>query len=137
MPIDDHDPQLKEIIAKYLKAIELGGEPSREQLLSQHPDHAADLGKFFKRFDQAGQSVQCDDETLLAGETKREGLSLLHTAAGGVDDTVASEHVPGCEPTEQRTADSTESERESDATVKHFGDYELLEEICRRNGGCV
>jgi WD40 repeat protein/tRNA A-37 threonylcarbamoyl transferase component Bud32 len=100
--------RVNEVLASYLQAVDAGRAPSRQELLAQNPELAAELQAFFAAHDEldqlagsprrASSSVQVGEPTLAPGET-----TLL----------------PGA------------------ARVRSFGDYELLEEIARGGMGVV
>jgi hypothetical protein len=48
----DRERRLEEVIATYLRAVQAGQTPPREELLAQHPDLATDLNEFFSNQDQ-------------------------------------------------------------------------------------
>ncbi len=55
-PTGAYDP-LDSLIAKYLQAIEEGGDQNREKLIADHPEHADRLRQFFSDFDAMGRDA--------------------------------------------------------------------------------
>src|SRR5207253_8975677 len=51
----NREAKLNEIIAGYLTALEAGQVPNRAELLTQHPELAAELRSFFADHDQVQQ----------------------------------------------------------------------------------
>jgi WD40 repeat protein len=101
------DQRLQEVLHAYLQAVDAGQTPDRQELLRQHPELAADLAAFFADQDQLDRLVQAE----------RPGRPPAGEAA-------------------------TQPARETEAdpglgTVRHFGDFELLEEIARGGMGVV
>src|SRR5262245_48382408 len=51
----DRERQLDEVVTAYLKAVEAGNAPDRDQLLARHPELAADLAAFFAAESHVGR----------------------------------------------------------------------------------
>jgi outer membrane protein assembly factor BamB len=101
------DRRLDEVVTAYLKAVEAGEAPDREAWLARYPELAADLAAFLAAQDQVER---------LAGP--------LRSAAPGEARAATPTAGPG------------EAARAQD-TPRHFGDYELLEEVARGGMGVV
>jgi WD40 repeat protein/serine/threonine protein kinase len=99
--------RIQYIIAAYLEAVEAGQSPDREALLRQHPDVAAELRTFFADHDRLARL------RVALHPVERNFAEPLTLAEGEVPD-----HTPP-------------------ATVRYFGDYELLQEIARGGMGVV
>jgi serine/threonine protein kinase len=122
MPIDANDSaarkqRVDEVIAAYLQAIDAGRTPDPKEFIEKHPAIADELASFFTDRDQF------------------ERLAKPLQAAAC---------VPGEYPDDVTTALSSESstshittDASSGSEVRHFGDYELLEEIARGGMGVV
>src|SRR5438270_1861641 len=104
------EQRVNEVIAAYLKAVQVGEKPDRPQWLARHPELADELAAFFADQDQFDRLA----------EPLRAVLPPPCPAAAtpGPGDTVTICSPP---PTE----------------VRRFGDYELLEEIGRGGMGVV
>src|SRR4051812_20819985 len=53
----DRDRRLDEVVTAYLKAVEAGPAPDRDELMAEHPDLADDLAAFFAAESQVGRAV--------------------------------------------------------------------------------
>ena len=53
----DRDRRLDEVVTAYLKAVEAGHAPDRDELLAEHPDLADDLAAFFAAESQVGRAA--------------------------------------------------------------------------------
>jgi hypothetical protein len=107
----EHECQLNRVLADYLEAQRLGQAPSRDDLLRQHPDLADELRAFFADQDR------------------------FRRLAEPIAPCAGREQVRGQGPTvapRENTGSSAVL-----ATVRYFGDYELLEEIARGGMGVV
>ncbi len=71
------DPQLNEILAKYLQAIEAGEPIDQDQFLRQYPEHADELQAFFADKDQVDR---------VAGEFNPVAPPGIEQVRGGSDD---------------------------------------------------
>src|SRR2546423_1834942 len=116
MPEPLHDSASREepidqVIASYLKAVQAGQVPNRQELLARHSDLASELQWFFA--DQA------------RSQRLAEPLRAVVPAVPSPGDAVTL--APGESP----IADTMLG------TVRYFGDYELLEEIARGGMGVV
>jgi WD40 repeat protein/predicted Ser/Thr protein kinase/Flp pilus assembly protein TadD len=99
--------RLQSILVAYIEAAEAGRAPSREELLAQHPELAAELVEFLDgrdRIDRAAAPLHP------AVPSPAETLTLAPAASAAT--------VPL-------------------GMVRYFGDYELLEEIARGGMGVV
>src|SRR5438105_10693730 len=106
------EQQLDEVIAAYLKAVEAGQAPDRQQLLGRHLDLAAELAAFFADQDQF-------DRLAAPLRAMRPVMRRPGPRAGEASPSSApAEMAPG-------------------ARVGYFGDYELLGEIARGGMGIV
>ncbi len=106
------EQRLDEVIAAYLKAVEAGQAPDRQQLLARHLDLAAELAAFFADQDQF-------DRLAAPLRAMRPVVRRLGRRTG--------ETPPSSPPAE--VAPGTR--------VGYFGDYELLGEIARGGMGIV
>src|SRR5438270_5471606 len=114
-----HDRRVNEAIADYLEAVEAGRAPTTDELLSRHPDIAAELKAFLADHEQFKQFA-----------------SPVGPVAGAVrpDNDRRDEEVGAARtlvPGQPSPADGTLG------TVRYFGDYELLQEIARGGMGVV
>jgi hypothetical protein len=105
------DQLLDDLVTAYLKAVEAGQTPDRQQWLAQYPQLAGDLAEFFADQDRW--------ERLTA--PKRTALG----PASGRDDTPLGE------------GNTSEADLHMDGEAGSFGDYELLAEIGRGGMGIV
>lgn len=105
----EHERRLDELVTAYLKAVEGGQHPSRQEWLARHPEFASELAAFFDAQEQVDR---------LAGSLR---------APTPPDDADA----PTMGPSEAASASSHLG------TVRYFGDYELLVEIARGGMGVV
>jgi hypothetical protein len=101
---------VNEVIAAYLKAVQAGERPDRQQWLARYPDLADELASFFADQDQF--------DRLAAPLRAVLPPSFPAGATPGPADTVTVGSPPRPE-------------------VRRFGDYELLEEIGRGGMGVV
>ncbi len=102
------EERVNQIIAAYLKSVEEGPSPDRQELLARHPDLTEELSAFFADHDRfqraaaplqaAAELAEADDSTLDHGGSRSAGPGTM---------------------------------------VRYFGDYELLEEIARGGMGVV
>jgi len=101
------EQRVNEVLAEYLRAVQAGQRPDREQILARHPDLASELLAFF-----------ADQDLVLPLAQPLRQLA----APPAPELTVAPEEaaaLPGL------------------GRVRYFGDYELLEEIARGGMGVV
>jgi serine/threonine protein kinase len=64
------DERLEQILADYLHSVEAGNAPDRAELISRHPDLAADLGSFFRNRDAMHRMAEpIQDQSLALAET--------------------------------------------------------------------
>jgi WD40 repeat protein len=103
--------RVNEILAEYLRAMDAGQAPSRQALLSQHPDLAEELQAFFADDDELGRLAG----PASAGQAQASANASTGEATLKPGDTA---EVPG-------------------SRVRYFGDYELLQEIARGGMGVV
>jgi WD40 repeat protein/serine/threonine protein kinase len=107
--LSPRDQRVNEIIAAYLEAVDAGQSPDRQEILTRHPEMAAELSAFFAdqdRFKRLAQPLGPAVPTHLAGEQP----------------TLAPNQTAPVEP---------------GTRLRYFGDYELLEEIARGGMGVV
>jgi serine/threonine protein kinase len=97
-----------EIIAAYLEAVAAGEPPDRKALIARHPDLADELRSFFADHDR----VRALAEPLRPAPLANPGEAV--TLAPGTDTSLPA-----------------------GATVRYFGDYEILEEIAHGGMGVV
>jgi WD40 repeat protein/tRNA A-37 threonylcarbamoyl transferase component Bud32 len=119
------DQRLGEIIAAYLDDQRRGQAPDRQELVQRHPELAADLQSFF-----------ADQDHLNAFA---EPLSVFAPVQRGPAHAASETATIPPSPTGGLGAAPTESDLSPPAlaTARHFGDYELLEEIARGGMGVV
>jgi serine/threonine-protein kinase len=110
----ERERRIDQILAAYLEAERVGQAPAREELLSQHPELAADLRSFFADKDRFG--LMAEPIRPVAPEAQVQG----DRAAG------PPRLAPG-EPLAPPVG----------AMVRYIGDYELLEEMARGGMGVV
>ena len=124
MSDDDTSPSVGKVIADYLRAIQAGNPPDREQLIGRYPKLAGELRTFFANHDQMAHAAPSDQQTL---------------PPAGVDATeeaIAAKDVPAEDATLPPTGPIAKA-TESRAGTEHFGDYEVIEEIARGGMGVV
>jgi WD40 repeat protein len=113
-PVDEsaREQRLQEVLVAYLEAAERGRAPSTEELLTRHPEFAAELTEF------------------LANRAHLDGLAAPLRAVA---------EAARAEADERRTRDGSTAPLSAGpgCTVRYFGDYELLEEIARGGMGVV
>jgi eukaryotic-like serine/threonine-protein kinase len=108
----ERERRLEEVLAAYVRAVEAGAAPEREELLARHPDLAGELREFFTNQDAMRQLAEPMRAVIRGGPAQ----------ADPQHDTLAfSERAPPAPGTK----------------VRYFGDYELLEEIARGGMGVV
>src|SRR5262245_49144248 len=103
MALSDRERRLEAILVAYLEAAERSQPPSRQMLLEQYPDFAADLTEFL---DNQKQVERLAGPLRLVVEAAR--LSLARMPTRGAEAVIPVE---------------------AHRTVRYFGDYELLERI--------
>src|SRR5262245_17778941 len=94
-------PQLDELVAEYLCAVEAGQAPDRDEWLARHPALAGELRDFFHDQDRLDA---------LAGPLRPVGRAAR--LALGLDEVLAAGHAIA-----------------ADSTPLAFGEYELVEVI--------
>jgi hypothetical protein len=104
----ERERRLEEVLAAYLRAVEAGATPDRDELLARHPDLAGELREFFANQDAMRQLA--------------EPLRAAVRGGSGEADTLSAGGPPAPAP---------------GIRVRYFGDYELLEEIARGGMGVV
>jgi WD40 repeat protein len=112
--------RVNEILAEYLRAVDAGQAPSRQDLLARHPELAAELQAFFADQDELDQLAE--PLRPAPGATPRPAEPMKPDAgAAGAPTVGLGETVPPA-PT---------------ARPRVFADYELLEELARGGMGVV
>jgi WD40 repeat protein/tRNA A-37 threonylcarbamoyl transferase component Bud32 len=112
----EREERLDELVTAYLKAVEAGQRPDRQQWLARDPDLAAELREFFADEDQLD----------------RWASPLRSVAQAATLDTPAPAEASSLDSTAAPTAGPR-----SGIPARSFGDYELLEEIGRGGMGVV
>jgi WD40 repeat protein/tetratricopeptide (TPR) repeat protein len=103
------EKRLHSVLQTYLEAVDAGHAPDRQELLRRHPDLATELAAFLQ------------DQTKL----RRLAASLGSSRTAAFAPDVAAATL------------GTNGPAAPLATVRYFGDYELLEEIARGGMGVV
>ncbi|XZE53011.1 serine/threonine-protein kinase [Planctomycetaceae bacterium SH139] len=123
---EPQDDTFEEIVADALVREGHGEAVDREELIKQHPDLAHSLHAFFANHDRLRDLAGGADPTTSAGvgssgpKRTSAGGALEATTLGSVDEELgAGERPVIC------------------AQTRHFGDYELLDEIARGGMGVV
>src|SRR5947209_8453918 len=109
----DREQRLDEVLLAYLKAVEAGQVPDRQEWLRGYPELASELAAFFADQDQVEQ---------LAAPL-REAARAEQDGAAADPDATADFGPPGVSPPPVGT------------WVGSFGDYELLGELGRGGMG--
>jgi WD40 repeat protein len=146
----ERESAFNEVMAAYLEAADAGQAPDRSEILTRHPDLAAELRAFFADHDRLnrlaqplrGLAIEADDEATTAGSADRvtggnPTDAPTPTAAGPETATVP---CPGDEAQPGTTVPVNGKAGGSLAPgtrVRYFGDYELLAEIARGGMGVV
>ncbi|HEV2950284.1 MAG TPA: serine/threonine-protein kinase, partial [Gemmataceae bacterium] len=118
----ERERRLDELVTAYLKAVEAGNKPNREEWLGRHPDLAGELAAFFDAQDQVDR---------LAG-------SIRAPTSNKPDAWDAPTLPPNGSAADQPPSPlGGEGGVRGLGTVRYFGDYELLEEIARGGMGVV
>ena len=117
MSESSRDQQVHAILHAYLRAVDAGQTPDREDILRQHPEIAEELRGFF------------------ADQAKMDGLAKSlhrdHTLDGAIT-MPPSESVEAIVPFAREIGAEEVPQR-----LRYFGDYELQEEIARGGMGVV
>ncbi len=115
-PIEGLEPddRLIDILLGYVEASERGEMSDRGVLLAAHPDLATELAQFFAGQDRV-EEVAAPLRSVTSG-TGDESARILETETG------EPAHAPDAPPRDKS---------------RHFGDYELLEEVARGGMGVV
>src|SRR5437660_1319947 len=109
----DRERLLDEVLLDYLKAVEAGQVPNRQELLARYPELAPELAEYFAGQDEMNQLAP--PLRLAAGPPDAGGLTLA-PAPGDVTGNLSPA---------------------TGARARHFGDYELIEELGRGGNGVV
>src|SRR5260370_14648314 len=109
----ERERRLHQILLAYLKAVEQGQRPDRQELLNSHAEFASELAEFFASHDQVDEWAA---PLLLVGQT-------------------VSVATPPPEETPSLGVAGNDSQ--APARAGTFGDYELLEEIGQGGMGAV
>ncbi len=123
MPAKENDSsareqRVNEVIAAYLKAVDAGQTPDPDEFIAQHRDVAGDL------------------ESFLTNRNQFEHLAEpLREAA--FNSNQQSDDATSCTSFESSESVTTAGDVSIEAEGRHFGDYELLEEIARGGMGVV
>lgn len=136
------EEQVNKVIADYLRAVEAGQTPDRQEFVARHPELAADLEAFFRDQDLFAQRAGdvSVPPAVLRGPSRTdvpEQPTLPPAPAQSAAPAVTLPHpsapagLPTLPPNEPSGA------KGSLGTVRYFGDYELLEEIARGGMGVV
>jgi WD40 repeat protein/serine/threonine protein kinase len=107
------EQQVQAVLLAYLRALDAGAAPDRDDLVRAHPELADDLRAFFADEDRVAQLARSLPPP---GERPYAGPGLAGTEAIGLGDMPLAP---------------------SPNTFRYFGDYELLEEIARGGMGVV
>jgi serine/threonine protein kinase len=106
----EREERLDEVLTAYLKAVDAGSAPDRDELLARHPDLADELAEFFADQDRVSRLAsplrRPATADPLPAQTPRASLDAATVFAGG-------------------------------HSGSRFGDYELLEEVGRGGMGVV
>jgi tetratricopeptide (TPR) repeat protein/tRNA A-37 threonylcarbamoyl transferase component Bud32 len=113
----DREEKLNAILRAYLEAVDEGKPPDHQEWLRQHADFSAELEEFLADYEHVERAVE-----------------PLRPAAAPVVPVSPNGAAPG-DPT--ATAVDWPAGLSVGATVRYFGDYELLEEIARGGMGVV
>jgi serine/threonine protein kinase/tetratricopeptide (TPR) repeat protein len=113
--LSEREERLGAIVFTCLRGIEEGRPPDRTELLARHPEFAAELAEFFEGRDQV--------DRLAAPLRQAVGPVLRPTQRSGV--IASSDDDKATPPLLSR------------GPPRHFGDYDLLEEIGRGGMGVV
>ncbi len=112
----DREQQLNEILRAYLEAVDAGNPPDRQEWLRQYPEFAAELELFLADYEQVDRIAEPLRPAAAAAAMRSEGI------IGDAQATIGVGRVAGVSV---------------GATIRYFGDYELLEEIARGGMGVV
>ena len=133
----ERELRLHEVIAAYLEAIEAGDEPDRAELLAREPELAGELAAFFANQDHLGRLA-----VPFRGEADDPARGPAARGAG--DETgLVREILPYPGRGERESGSAAEASPADDsppaapASVRYFGDYELLDVIAQGGMGIV
>jgi len=119
----ESERRLDELVTAYLKAVEAGEKPNREEWLARHPDLAGELAAFLDGQDQVDQLAR----------------SLRSPTPITEPEAWEAPTLPPNEPAAHQSPSPTGGEGgvRGLGVVRYFGDYELLEELARGGMGVI
>jgi hypothetical protein len=93
------DARLQSLIADYIKQVEAGETPNREELLARHPDLADSLAGFFREHDrmhdQATKLLDPDPaQAAICPELDLRGVAFLQASAVQREEKVVCRRRP-------------------------------------------
>jgi eukaryotic-like serine/threonine-protein kinase len=113
----ERDRHVNQIISDYLEAVDAGKTPDREEWLRRYPEFAADLKAFFADYEDVDRAA-----------------APLRAAPAPALPALSPSVLARVPPT---TGGNQPAGPSVGATVRYFGDYELLAEIARGGMGVV
>ncbi|MFI5454722.1 MAG: protein kinase [Isosphaerales bacterium] len=127
------EQRVNEVMAAYVQAAEAGQAPDRKELVTRHPDLAAELESFLADYDRVNRLAEPLREVARAAQA--EDIGGVGPLGSLAEQITAGAVASDSDPTQPLNGLSHPPA--AGARIRYFGDYELTGEIARGGMGIV